>query len=372
VSIAFSSRASWGPGDAWTVDQAPIFRIGQTGGSGSDDELGTVLAAFVLPDSVVVVIDDSQQLRYFTWSGRMLGRYGRAGDGPGEFRGILRVHRMKHDTLLVSDFGSQVTVVADTGAYARTFRLETAYYAYHVFDDGSMLANPTSANPQYRAGRGAAAGAGAPVDSAVFGLWSQDGRYLRPFGQFAAVQRNLIFGASGLMAAAKSTFFHMFSNRPEVSEYDIQGRLKTILRLRLRATPVSDADRHAYLEAKLNAISSESPAVMDAVGPRLRAQVSDPNGAAEFFPFFSGLIVSRDGYLWLREYEREDGYSSGRLTPDSSARRWQVVDPAGVWLGPVILPAAFTPTEIGADYVVGWFVDSSRRASEVHGYSIRR
>ena len=50
-----------------------------------------------------------------------------------------------------------------------------------------------------------------------------------------------------------------------------------------------------------------------------------------------------EGNLWLQEY---------RWKEDEPVR-WSVFDPSGRWLGVVEVPANFTMSEIGSDYLLG-------------------
>jgi hypothetical protein len=62
-------------------------------------------------------------------------------------------------------------------------------------------------------------------------------------------------------------------------------------------------------------------------------------------PAYSALLVDADGDVWAPEHH---GYSeAGRPTA------CVVFGPDGAWLGSVMVPARFTPLEIGRDYVLG-------------------
>jgi hypothetical protein len=62
-------------------------------------------------------------------------------------------------------------------------------------------------------------------------------------------------------------------------------------------------------------------------------------------PAYSNLLPGPDGDVWAPEHH---GYSeAGRATA------CVVFGPDGAWLGSVMLPARFTPLEIGRDYVLG-------------------
>lgn len=65
---------------------------------------GDMVAAAVLDDSTIAIIDGTaSEVRLFTPAGRHLQTFGRAGSGPGEFRGATALLRAPDGALIVAD-----------------------------------------------------------------------------------------------------------------------------------------------------------------------------------------------------------------------------------------------------------------------------
>ena len=60
------------------------------------------------------------------------------------------------------------------------------------------------------------------------------------------------------------------------------------------------------------------------------------------------MIVDRAQNLWVSDYRK----------PGDEVPLWSVFDPSGRFRGTVTGPASFHVTEIGEDYVLGWWADS--------------
>jgi len=66
-------------------------------------------------------VNQEKQLAVFSAEGRLLRTIGRAGNGPGEYHTITRVHRGLHDSVLVYDTGKrQLTVLSPALTYVRS------------------------------------------------------------------------------------------------------------------------------------------------------------------------------------------------------------------------------------------------------------
>jgi hypothetical protein len=61
------------------------------------------------------------------------------------------------------------------------------------------------------------------------------------------------------------------------------------------------------------------------------------------------MIVDAEGNLWVLEYR----------PPLDRTPSWSVFDSTGRLLGEVGAPEDFRATEIGRDYVLGWWTDES-------------
>ena len=80
--------------------------------------------------------------------------------------------------------------------------------------------------------------------------------------------------------------------------------------------------------------------------PRVRRMV-DGLSYPEFLPPSGRSILDSELNLWVEDF---------RTTSEAPAD-WSVFDPDGVWLGRVTLPEGLEIYEIGADYVLGRWLD---------------
>jgi hypothetical protein len=70
----------------WTVDAAPLVRIGSVGGSEATQFNALVAAALSNDGDIVVGYGEPPEIRIFSPTGTFRARHGRAGVGPGEFQ----------------------------------------------------------------------------------------------------------------------------------------------------------------------------------------------------------------------------------------------------------------------------------------------
>jgi len=65
---------------------------------------------------------------------------------------------------------------------------------------------------------------------------------------------------------------------------------------------------------------------------------------ADEFPAYEMIRVTRDGHLWVRDYDRP---------PYDAPHRWVILDPEGRLVGRIETPRNLRIFEIGSDYVLG-------------------
>ena len=68
----------------------------------------------------------------------------------------------------------------------------------------------------------------------------------------------------------------------------------------------------------------------------------------ETYPAYTGIALSAEGYLWVREYD----------LPGNEANNWSVFDAEGTLRGTLGLPPRFRPLDIGDDYIIGVWRDA--------------
>ncbi len=101
----------------------PVLRIDGT--SARFSEVGGVFAS--LSGVIAILQRQDNAVRLFGIGGKEIATFGRAGEGPGEFRFISRLGWIA-DTLWITDMGlRRVTLISPSGAFLRAFRYPTPH-----------------------------------------------------------------------------------------------------------------------------------------------------------------------------------------------------------------------------------------------------
>jgi hypothetical protein len=79
-------------------------------------------------------------------------------------------------------------------------------------------------------------------------------------------------------------------------------------------------------------------------------------------PAYTDLRVDTEDLVWVRSYPRGSPISV----------RWSVFDPKGTLIAEVDLPTHIEVFEIGADYVLGRFLDPAEAVPQVRLYHLKR
>lgn len=378
VRIVENARPLLPAARSWRVDPRPEVDIGGNEATAGDTlyEFVRVNGAVRLSDGrIVVAVDGSLTLRFYDARGRFVRSAGRDGDGPGEFRQLMGLHALRGDTLFVTDLG-EVEYYTGDGRFARRGASRATndqgyVWPGAVFDDGSYVGldwNDTRAVP-----------AGRQVRSLPLVRVSADGQRHDTIATLPAMEqvfdgrgpfgRQVVFAPAASVAAGRDRFYHGFPIRYEITVFDRNGSVLSVIRRAATRQRVTEAEREAYRSHTLQA------ALSDPYHPttRERAERSIAQTVfAEEYPFFADLLADRTGHLWVKHYDYRDRFMiPGRSSTRTIAvpTRWDVFDPRGAWLCTVELPARFTPFEIGADYVVGLARDTDD-IEQVHLYRL--
>jgi hypothetical protein len=317
-------------------------------------------------------------IRFFDAAGKFVGSAGRQGQGPGEFQQVMGTRVIRGDTVVVSDLG-QVEYFSSDGRFARqgASRTRMPEYAFPwiVMRDGTYLSVAYRMNVIPSAGRSRRISPilhvtqdGAQVDS--IGLLQRgeevyDGR--QPFGG------QVVFSAASTLAADNRRFLVSATDRAEIAEHTLSGRLTRVIRLPHPRRPVTDEAREAY-RAYVKAMPGEDGRPMPpAMRARFDQMLERATFAREFSPF-GNMIVDAAGHLWVQHYDYRSVFQTPgpvRTQTLPVPSRWDVVDLTGRWLCTVELPSRFTPSEIGVDYVAGMARDEDD-VERVEVYRLRK
>lgn len=308
---------------------------------------GTATAVFA-PDSSLVIGSGSDLLS-LSPDGQTVRRLGRGGDGPGEYRYILRVGITDDGSLYVADYSGRVTHLTPDGQVLGIIPRLQAGFSRRELDVIAWLdSNRVVATWwQQRPNRGDIVGlpsgdlerdpvpllvydsAGRMIDS--LGLWrgmerallSPGGRLPIPFARFAA------YDARG------STLVIGPTDSVDVSVFD-GTRLATRFTAPAPGRQPTNSDRAAWREAVLQEVGS----------PELVVGLEDAP-QAEALPAVAALVVDDRRRIWVGDY----------ATPAQHERRWTVYTPSGDPIGTMVLPAALTGLVPGRSEILDVYGD---------------
>ena len=358
IEIVDNDASAWREGNAWTLDTQPALTIAfdDRTNSGPTDVAGAVRLS---NGNVVVASAQALRLEVYDRTGRFLRTIGRRGDGPGEFRAIARVWRMRGDSLLVFEGGMTRRFVAfdSAGRAGRTWGAFGADSAMHFLVPVAPLSNGDVAMrtmnvitpaTQVRYER--------PFTTLVLfdstwqlshrlGQFADVGRYRGPGRMLAeaffAVDTRFAFGASQWVAGD--------SEHAQYLEYTNAGRLARIVRWRPLAVLVRQEHiereqerRVAYYRSRYSNVAWLQRLVIDGGLRPLFLQMRYPLR----FPEYSEIQVIDDGHVVLLDFPRIGEEETQQLA-------LTVLSSVGQLLGRVVLPTRFRPLEIGSDYVLG-------------------
>ncbi len=293
---------------------------------------GTVTAVFAADSSLV--IGSASDLMSLSPDGQTLHRLGRQGDGPGEYRGILRVGNAEGGALFVAEYRGRITHLTTDGRVlgivprlqAGSSRRELDVIAW--LDPDRIVATWW----QQRPNRGDIVGLPSgdlerdPVPLLVYdstgqlvdslGLWRGLERAVVPPGSRFPIPfaRSVVYDARGSTLAIGPT-----------DSLDVSLFRGTRLRLRLTGRGDRAAPTETDLSAWRQGVSDEFGELASTL---LEAMQSAP--MVDRLPAVGALVVDDKGNIWVGEY----------VTPGAKERQWIVISPTGVPLATIVLPAA--------------------------------
>jgi len=353
----------------WKIGAAPTLTIG---GDGSPQtEFTRVTGAWRLSNGATAVVDaGSNVIRMFAASGALAQRFGRSGDGPGEFRNMVWTGRFG-DTAVVYD-----------GALRRITTIL-------LTDHPRLLATLLITANDDRAGDGVS----------IVGRLA-DGRWLvramgRPDPNRFGVQR--VPGFAGLIRSTGTGSIQWVAEAPDLSIVVSATGNQKLGTVEITAFPASLAtaasgsaiwfgDTAADTIVRVDAATGtrqkvtlpDPPAALpreliDAARARALAEARDqaerervattysaPN-LPTHLPAFEALVPGAGGEVWV------ETPAGGRATE----KRYVVLSPSGSPIARVSVAAGFRVTEVGRDHVVGVYRDDDGIES-VRVYALTR
>ena len=310
---------------------------------GTEEELAWVVSAAKLSSGRIAIADRGlHQIRVYDQQGRLLGKSGQRGEGPGDFGVIERLWIGRGDTVFVFDYLLQrVQLFLPNGRFARawpTFDHSGSLHALGGYSDGSVLfesripgaaVRETGVRPyQMRLIRARPNGTRVDTLGTFFGgetlVLMRDGRVTGsshvPLGRYA----------HAIPAGAKTYYLDGSSN--EVVAIDSSTRS---FALDAEETRVSAAERENRIRDFVESLANMSPSFIADVRRALSRDLDRPP------PLFDSLLVDRGGAVWARAVRRPAPETSTWFVATDGRESFRVD-----------LPAKWQLLDVGADYVL--------------------
>jgi hypothetical protein len=293
---------------AWRIDPNAAITIGagdpRAAAGDTLYEFDDIIGAQFLGDGrIVVAVMGSYALRFYDAAGTFVGAAGRKGEGPGEFRQILELFRMRGDTLAVND--------------------------YHVEVDWFDASGRTVTSGRARR------------------------RGLVQLQTVAMLDNGTYFGivASGVQRGDRLQQRQLGLVRVRAE----RGEVGRIIRRELAGTPVSAELKERYRSYALDRRDENGQPFPERWRQqRERFFAADP--FVDTLPRIQDLLVSRDGDIWVAHYsaasEFRRNWSVGTPWQDHPTV-WDVFERSGRWLTTVTLPSRFTLLDVSGQLVLG-------------------
>lgn len=358
IRIVESVVPLWQPGEAWRLSAEPVVDIG--GGASDEEQLFRVRGAVRLSDGTLVVANTgSFELRYYDAAGGFMRAAGGQGEGPGMFgTGPWAVWKRPGDTLATTDTDNLRVSYFDAGGdfvRAVTLRPEPGSYPGIIgqLEDGRFVTWDRII-PERRAPEGTAY-----RDSSLYQVVSSDG------GDFEALERlptferwsytwlgqsslqSLPFGKTGRSTVSDDGLYYTSADRFEVLEFIPGTGIASIARVLRQPRPLSDDDISAFKAERM------ANAPDDPTGRESWQRWLDDAPYPPTLPTFEALLVDEAQNLWAEVSELPSNLLPAGFTPE-----WMVFGPQGRWYGSVVMPARFTPHDIGPNFVLGVWRDA--------------
>ncbi len=348
IQIIESTVPVWNSNDV-RIEADPLVRIGR-------EEAGPYQFAFVasgalLRDGRIVVSDvGAQEIRAFDSSGIHLSTYGGPGEGPGEFRGLGSVFEGTVDSIAAFDGRLRRTTVVSlaTGGH-RTIQnqIEGNYEVFGLVPDGPfLLFSPGGAfQPDLAPGL-------QWVTTKIVSM-DRDSGSSRVIGELADRWRNVATDGNAPMpqplmyaiqAATESGFYWGTPDRYEIRKYDLEGRVRRIIRRPVEAKPVEPSMIEQLMEIELDRVRQfQGDDAVAAARARFESQEF-----GDLTPLFMTAFVDDEKRLWVGSSE----WPLGRFATD-----WSIFSPEGRWLGEIQAPEGLRILDVSGDAVLGVWHD---------------
>jgi hypothetical protein len=369
VSIVTNPTEAVANAPRWTLSVEPVLSIVTP-----EDGRYTLLRVgdiVPLPAGRLVVADGGEaEVLVFGAGGDLLLRFGKPGDGPGEFRSIDNVFLRQGDSLAVYDGGHRRLSMFDSaGHLGRDLSLSSAIEsAGGAF--GSVLALGGSDLMLHTDGI-----LGTASDTKTEGViranteslhLTADGATVASYGKLkgsemfhsAHLTGPVLFGPLPVVATVGEDFIVGTGDTTELRTYGPLGTLSRIVRWPGEMPQVTEERVNAFVEAVLARVPPDN---REAIGSRMKEV---PHAQRQ--PPYETLLTGPDGFLWVGSYRGPDVRFPDAREP---VRHWVVLQPDGSVAATVDTPEGFGPRAIQDGRVIGVYKDGFGVES-IRAYSI--
>ena len=324
----------------------PAFTIG----GGAESDIAWVVSAIPLADGRVAFVNGAgSEIRIHRIGGDMEVKFGRSGDGPGEFRVPWRLFAWPGDSLLVWDVGlRRASIFALSGELGRTFQVPNvegvAPEIHGVFPNGQVLTSPEDRykhRDQNQVRRDTIT---------LYRLRSSDLSAV-PAGRFAGQEQYEMevapvvlleeapFGARSFVGTQGDNTVVADGRAAQISVLDSTGVTRRIVRLSLAGQPVTAEARSAFEDANVD--DTWRPTYL-AAKRQFVAEAPIPS----MTPGMGEVIVGPHGSYWVSEYVPAHDR-------DSASRTWWEVTTEGQVRRRILTPERFNLLSVGDGYLIG-------------------
>lgn len=343
ITVSNPATPSWSDEAAWQLEEE--LSIGAIEGD-PNYQFSWIRHVEVDEAGNIYVLDgQARRLMIYDRDGVFLRAIGRQGEGPGEFENPARLV-WKGDTLVVWDYQlRRLTYFDQGGELLRDERLDLPFFFSELVfrPDGRLW---VQRGPMYSMPpRPETEGIGwillldletQSADTLI--RWRDESMVTVRMEQFMTALPRWYSPRLEWAAAPDGKVFVARGERYEIEVYSPEGERVGTIRREYTRYPPSAGEREQAV-----AWSEERAERYGASADRVRKAFE----IADLKTAMTALVVADDGHLWVR-VSTED---------DRSSATWDVFDPAGRYLGPLVTPRRLTIHRITGDALYGVLYD---------------
>lgn len=340
IRIVYSPRPAWAEGQGWRVGE-PLLSLGS-----GDDPLFQVVGAALRPGGgAVVALGEAGEVRFYGAEGQAEATLGRVGEGPGEFASLQSVGLLSGDTAWAFDYAlRRFTLLHPEAGVLGVRTLDAAplrALAVGALPDGGWIVREAWGDAPGALGEGLRRDPirvfrTAPSGQVTDTLVSLAGREILITSEGGrAVMGAAPFARDATVAVTRDGVAVGDQVEHELRLLDSDGAVRAIARWAGPSLQITEARVSQWIEARLDGLH---PGERDRARSYLeRAPVPDRS------PAYQSVLAAPNGELWVAEY----------APPGRAPEGWTVVAPDGGWLGRTVMPAGFTPVDVGKGRILG-------------------